>query len=251
LNFARQDGEVSITMGLKELRVKLFQDGAELEAMIAARKRGLVAGFTTNPTLMRKAGVADYKSFALKAIAAIPDLPISFEVFSDDFNSMEREAREIASWGGDTYVKIPITNTRGESSAGLIRKLSQEGFSLNVTAILTVDQVETVAATAAPKSRTIVSVFAGRIADTGIDPVPLMTEAVKILAKLPNAELLWASPREVLNVVQASDCGCHIITATPDIIAKVPLLGKDLRQYSLETVKMFYDDARAAGFKLV
>lgn len=243
--------KVSIAMGLNGLRVKLFQDGAELDTMIAAKKRGLVAGFTTNPTLMRKAGVSDYKAFAQKAIAAIPDLPISFEVFSDDFDTMEREAREIASWGGDTYVKIPITNTKGESSAALIRKLSHEGFSLNVTAILTLEQVEAVGAAADPKSRTIVSVFAGRIADAGVDPVPVMTKAVKMLAKLPRAELLWASPREVLNVVQAADCGCHIITATPDIIAKVPLLGKDLRQYSLETVKMFYDDARAAGFKLV
>jgi transaldolase len=232
-------------------KIKLFQDGAELRQMTDARARGLVNGFTTNPTLMRKAGVTDYKDFALKAIAAIPDMPISFEVFSDDFDTMEREAREIASWGGDTYVKIPITNTKGESAGPLIKKLSAEGFSLNVTAMLTLDQVSTVADAAAPGSRTIVSVFAGRIADTGVDPVPLMTEAVAILKKRPKAELLWASPREVLNVVQAEECGCHIITATPDIIAKVPLLGKDLNQYSLETVKMFYDDARAVGFKLV
>jgi len=219
--------------------------------MIAASKRGQVSGFTTNPTLMRKAGVSDYKAFARKAIAAIPDLPISFEVFSDDFETMEHEAREIASWGGDTYVKIPITNTKGESAAPLIRKLSKQGFSLNITAMLPLDQVETVAEAVDPGSRTIVSVFAGRIADTGVDPVPVMTQAVAILAGLPKAELLWASPREVLNVVQAEACGCHIITATPDIIAKIPLLGKDLRQYSLETVKMFHDDARAAGFKLV
>jgi transaldolase len=238
-------------MGRQDSGVKLFQDGAELSAMIAASRKGDVSGFTTNPTLMRKAGVTDYKAFALKAIEAIPDLPISFEVFSDDFDTMEREAREIASWGGDTYVKIPITNTKGESAGPLVHKLSKEGFSLNVTAILTLDQVETVAAAVDPSSRTIVSVFAGRIADTGIDPVPVMSQAVKILKKLPKAELLWASPREVLNVVQASQCGCHIITATPDIIAKIALLGKDLRKYSLETVKMFYDDAHAAGFKLV
>ena len=231
--------------------VKLFQDGADLDAMIAARGRQAVAGFTTNPTLMRKAGVTDYKAFAKKAIAAIPDLPISFEVFSDDFETMEREAREIASWGGDTYVKIPITNTKSESAAPLIRKLSAEGFSLNVTAIFTLEQVEAVAAAADPKARTIVSVFAGRIADTGVDPIPLMTKAVAILKHLPKAELLWASPREVLNVVQADECGCHIITATPDIIAKMPLFGKRLDQYSLETVKMFHDDARAAGYKLV
>lgn len=234
-----------------KLRIKLFQDGAELPKMIDARKRGLVDGFTTNPTLMRKASVSDYRQFAHNAIAAIPDLPISFEVFSDDFDTMEREAREITSWGGNTYVKIPITNTKGESSEPLIRKLSAAGFSLNVTAMLTLDQVDIVASAAAVNSRTIVSVFAGRIADTGVDPVPIMTRAIAILKHLPRAELLWASPREVLNVVQAEACGCHIITATPDLIAKVPLFGKDLRQYSLETVKMFHEDARAAGYSLV
>jgi transaldolase len=236
---------------LASLKVKLFQDGAELGAMVAARDRGLVSGFTTNPTLMRKAGVTDYKAFAREAIRAIPDLPISFEVFADEFDAMEREAREIASWGGNTYVKIPISNTRGQSSAPLIKKLSGEGFSLNITAMTTLDQVKEVAAAIDAKSRTIVSVFAGRIADTGVDPLPLMTEAVAILKSLPKAELLWASPREVLNVVQADGCGCHIITATPDILAKLSLFGKDLRQYSIETVKMFYEDARAAGFRLV
>lgn len=238
-------------MSIRPLKIKLFQDGADLNAMVEAKKRGLVSGFTTNPTLMRKAGISDYKAFARKVIAEIPDLPISFEVFSDDFETMEREAREIASWGGNTYVKIPITNTKGESAGSLIRKLSREGFSLNVTAMLTIDQVEVVAAEADPAARTIVSVFAGRIADTGVDPVPLMSKAVALLKKLPLAELLWASPREVLNVIQAEACGCHIITATPDIIAKISILGKDLRQYSLDTVKMFYEDARAAGFKLV
>jgi transaldolase len=238
-------------MASRTLRIKLYQDGADLAAMISAAQRGQVSGFTTNPTLMRKAGLTDYKAFALKVIAAIPNLPISFEVFSDDFATMEREAREIASWGGDTYVKIPITNTKGESAGPLIQKLSKEKFSLNVTAMLTLDQVETVAAAADPAARTIVSMFAGRIADSGVDPIPIMTKSVGMLKSLPKAELLWASPREVLNVVQAEECGCHIITATPDIIAKIPLLGKDLRQYSLETVKMFYDDAHAAGFKLV
>jgi transaldolase len=238
-------------MGLVDLYVKLFQDGAELASMIAAKKGGLVSGFTTNPTLMRKAGVTDYKAFAAQAIAAIPDLPISFEVFSDDFDTMEREAREIASWGGNTYVKIPVSDTKGESSGRLINKLSKEKFSLNITAILTLDQVREVATAVDPSARTIVSVFAGRVADTGVDPVKMMTLAAQILRPLPKAELLWASPREVLNVIQAQDCGCHIITATPDIIAKVPLLGKDLKQYSLETVKMFHEDACAAGFKLV
>ena len=238
-------------MGLVGVRVKLFQDGAELGSMIDAKKGGLVSGFTTNPTLMRKAGVTNYKEFAGKAIAAIPDLPISFEVFSDDFETMEREAREIASWGGNTYVKIPISNTKGELSGPLIRQLSHEKFSLNITAIFTVDQVREVAAVIDPNARTIVSIFAGRIADTGVDPVKLMTLAAQVLKSLPKAELLWASPREVLNVIQAQDCGCHIITATPDIISKVPLLGKDLKQYSLETVKMFHEDARTAGYKLV
>jgi transaldolase len=200
---------------------------------------------------MRKAGVTDYKAFAAQAIAAIPDLPISFEVFSDDFDTMEREAREIASWGGNTYVKIPVSNTKGESSGPLIKKLSKEKFSLNITAILTLDQVGEVATAIDPTARTIVSVFAGRIADTGVDPIKMMALAAQVLKPLPKAELLWASPREVLNVIQAQDCGCHIITATHDIIAKVPLLGKDLKQYSLETVRMFHEDARAAGFKLV
>jgi transaldolase len=242
---------MSSRVATRDLRIKLFQDGAYLPSMVDAKKRGLVSGFTTNPTLMRKAGITDHKAFALKAIAAIPDLPISFEVFSDDFDTMEREAREIASWGGNTYVKIPVTNTRGESASSLIRQLSREKFSLNVTAVLTLDQVEAVAAAVDPGARTIVSVFAGRIADSGVDPIPIMAKSVQILKPLPKAELLWASPREVLNIVQAEQCGCHIITATPDIIAKIPLLGKDLRQYSLETVQMFYNDAHAAGFKLV
>lgn len=238
-------------MSSAPLRIKLFQDGADIGAMIEAKKKGLVSGFTTNPTLMRKAGISDYRTFAQKVIAEIPDLPISFEVFSDDFETMEREARQIASWGGNTYIKIPITNTKGESAAALIRKLSLENFSLNITAILTLNQVATVAAAINPSARTIVSVFGGRIADTGVDPVPVMSKAAHLLHRLPMAELLWASPREVLNVIQAQDCGCHIITATPDIVAKIRLLGKDLQQYSLETVRMFHDDARAAGYKLV
>lgn len=236
---------------MRKLKVKLFQDGADLTKMVEARAAGVVDGFTTNPSLMRRAGIADYRDFARKAIAAIPDMPISFEVFTDDFPAMEREAREIASWGGDTYVKIPITNTKGEFAGPLIRKLSAEGFSLNVTALLTIQQVEEVAEVIAPNSRTIISVFAGRIADTGIDPVPVMARSVDIFRKFSKAELLWASPREVLNVIQAEECGCHIITATPDIIGKVSLFGKDLTAYSLETVKMFYDDAKAAGYKIV
>lgn len=232
------------------MKIKLYQDGADLQQMIAARSRGDVQGFTTNPTLMMKAGVVDYKAFALKVIEAIPDLPLSFEVFSDDFDAMEREAREIASWGGDTYVKIPITNTKRESAAPLIEKLSDEGFSLNVTALMTLDQVEILARNINPNSRTIVSVFAGRIADTGRDPIPIMTESLRRLEGLPAAELLWASPREVLNVYQAEACGCHIITATPDILGKLSLRDKDLDEYSLEAIKTFYADAVTAGFKL-
>lgn len=234
----------------KPLKIKIYMDGADIEPMKAAHKAGTVKGFTTNPTLMRKSGITDYAGFAKAAIAAIPDLPISFEVFSDDFASMEAEARVIASWGGDTFIKIPISNTKGESAVPLIRKLSAEGFSLNVTAIMTLDQVKAVASAASANSRTIVSVFAGRIADTGVDPVPIMRQAKALLAGLPKAELLWASPREVLNLVQADEIGCDIITITGDILAKVPGLGKDLDVFSLDTVKMFYNDAAAAGFKL-
>ncbi|WP_368744497.1 transaldolase [Desertibaculum subflavum] len=235
----------------RTFRTKIFMDGADIDAMAKAYKAGTVAGFTTNPTLMRKAGITDYAAFAKAAIAAIPDLPISFEVFSDDFASMEREARIIAGWGGNTYVKVPITNTQGEPSLPLIRKLSGEGFSLNVTAIMTIAQVKGVVESVLPASRTIVSVFAGRIADAGIDPVPVMVECKRLLVGLPKAELLWASPREVLNLVQADQIGCDIITITPDILAKIPTIGRDLDAFSLDTVKMFYNDAKAAGFKLI
>lgn len=235
----------------KPLKIKIYMDGADIEPMKAAHKAGTVKGFTTNPTLMRKSGITDYAAFAKAAIAAIPDLPISFEVFSDDFAAMEAEARVIASWGGDTFIKIPISNTKGESAVPLIAKLSAEGFSLNVTAMMTLKQVKDVAAAVSPNSRTIVSVFAGRIADAGVDPVPIMRQAKAALAGLPKAELLWASPREVLNLVQADEIGCDIITITADILAKVPTIGKDLDQFSLETVKMFYNDAKAAGFKLI
>jgi transaldolase len=235
----------------KAFKIKIFMDGADIEPMKAAHKAGTVKGFTTNPTLMRKSGITDYAAFARAAIAAIPDLPISFEVFSDDFAAMEAEARVIASWGGDTFIKIPISNTKGESAVPLIRKLSAEGFSLNVTAMMTLAQVKDVAAAVSPTSRTIVSVFAGRIADAGVDPVPVMRQCKAALAGLPKAELLWASPREVLNLVQAEEIGCDIITITADLLAKVPTIGKDLDQFSLETVKMFYNDAKAAGFKLI
>lgn len=226
-------------------------DGANLELMKKAHREGLVKGFTTNPTLMHKAGIRNYEAFARQVIAEIPDLPISFEVFSDDFAAMEKEARTIASWGGNTYIKIPITNTLQESAIPLIKKLSHEGFSLNITAMMTLKQITEVTSAIGIHSRTILSVFAGRIADTGVDPVPLMTEAVKIAAVKPKAELLWASPRELLNLFHAEQCGCHIITATPDILNKIPLIGKNLEDYSLETVKMFYNDACAAGFNII
>jgi transaldolase len=235
----------------KDLGIKIFADGADVNDMKRIYKEGVVKGFTTNPTLMRKAHVTDYEAFAKEVLGEIRDLPISFEVFSDEFEAMEKEAKMIASWGGNVNVKIPITNTRSEPSAPLIKKLSAEGIFLNVTAILTIEQVKTVAQAISPKSRTIVSVFAGRIADTGRDPVPLMTEAAKILKPNPNAELLWASSREVLNIFQAASCGCHIITVTNDILKKLPMAGKDLAALSLDTVKMFYEDARAAGYEII
>ena len=233
-----------------QLRLKLFMDGVDLPAMRSAYLAGSVAGFTTNPSLMRRGGVTDYEQFARTAIRDLPDLPLSLEVFSNEPEEMEREARTIASWGGYTYVKIPITNTRGESTIPLIERLSHDGLRVNVTAILTLEQVRAVAAVLSHETPSIVSVFAGRIADTGIDPVPLMTEAVAILAPNPKAELLWASPRELLNLFQASQCGCHILTATQDILKKLALVGRDLDEYSLETVQMFYDDACAAGYKI-
>ncbi len=239
------------TRGVPGLRIKLFQDGADIDEMRRGYAGRIASGFTTNPTLMRKAGVTDYERFARAAIEAIPDLPISFEVFTDDLATMAKEAHAIAGWGGDTYVKIPITTTAGQSTAPLIRQLSGEGLSLNVTAILTLQQVEEVAVALAPDERAIVSVFAGRIADTGIDPVPVMRRAKELLADRPKAELLWASPRELLNVFHAEESGTDIITATPAVLEKLSLVGKDLAEYSLETVKMFHDDARAAGYRIV
>jgi transaldolase len=236
--------------GLQQFRIKLFADGADLNDMIEEYKKGIASGFTTNPTLMKKAGVKSYEEFAKAALKAIPDLPLSFEVFSDDLHGMEREARKIGSWGNNVYIKIPITNTKGESTASLVKKLSYDGLKLNVTAILTVEQVKTVAKALSPTTPSIVSVFAGRIADTGVDPMPIMKESVKILKSNPKAELLWASTRELLNLIQAESCGCHIITITNDILKKVPLVGKDLNQLSLETVQMFYTDAQSAGYRI-
>ncbi len=234
-----------------DLKIKLFMDGAEVEGMrTAVATMPHIKGFTTNPTLMRKVGITDYTAFAKEVITAVNGMPISFEVFSDDFAEMEREGRIIHSWGSNASVKIPVTNTTGASAAPLIRRLSSEGVPLNVTAILTLDQVKEVAEALDPATPSIVSVFAGRIADAGVDPVPVMREAASILKNLPKAELLWASPREVLNVLQAEETGCHIITATKDILAKLPLFGKDLTEYSLDTVKMFWNDAKDAGFRI-
>ena len=235
---------------LKDLNIKLFSDGADINSMKELYKEGVVKGFTTNSTLMRKDNVTDYKAFAKDVLKEIRDLPVSFEVFSDEFDVMEAQARKIAGWGSNVNVKIPVTNTKGELSTGLIRKLSAEGISLNVTAILTIEQVKAVAQAISPASKTIVSVFAGRIADTGRDPLPYMKEAVGILKPNRNAELLWASSRELLNIFQADSCGCHIITVTNDILKKISLVGRDLKELSLDTVKMFYNDAMAAGFRL-
>jgi len=237
-------------MTLKKLKIKIFADGADINDMKAAYNQGIVRGFTTNPTLMKKAGITDYEKFAREALAEITDLPISFEVFSDDFASMEREARKIAEWGKNIHIKIPITNTQGESAVPLIQKLSHEGVPLNITAMMTLEQVHAVAKALNPEVNSIISIFAGRIADSGRDPVPLMTEASAILKPNPNAELLWASPREVLNIFHAEESGCHIITMTNDILKKLHLIGKDLDEYSLDTVKMFYNDAQSSGFKI-
>jgi transaldolase len=233
-----------------QLRVKIFADGADLKGMKEAAALPLVKGFTTNPTLMRQAGVSDYKAFALDVLKLIPDRPVSFEVFADDFPTMEAQGREIASWGDNVYVKVPVTNTKGEFAGPLMTRLSNAGIKLNVTAIMTNAQVKDVAAALAKDVPAIVSVFAGRIADTGRDPVPLMTEAVALLKERPKAELLWASPRELLNIFQADEIGCHIITVTGDVIRKLALVGKDLDGYSLETVAMFYRDAQTAAFTI-
>ncbi len=235
---------------LSQLRVKIFADGADKSGILEMYRNPLIQGFTTNPTLMRKAGVSDYQAFAFDILQAIPDRPISFEVFSDDFAEMERQAHKIAAWGDQVYVKIPVTNTLGESSAELVRNLSQEGVRLNVTALTTLDQVRDVTAALAGGPPAIVSVFAGRVADTGRDPVPLMVAALEFVRLHPNVELIWASPRELLNIFQADAIGCHIITATNDILAKLHLVGKDLHEYSLDTVRMFREDALKAGYAL-
>ena len=234
----------------QDLKIKLFADGADLVGMKEMSLNPMIRGFTTNPTLMRKAGVHDYRAFAREVIRAIPDRPLSFEVFADDFGEMERQAAEIASWGKNVSVKIPVTNTRGEFAGPLIGRLSLSGVRVNVTAVMTIEQVELITQCLATDVPAIISVFAGRIADTGRDPVPLMAEAVRIMRSKPKSELIWASPRELLNIFQADSIGCHIITATNDILKKLSLVGKSLDKYSLETVEMFYNDAQAAGYNI-
>ena len=235
---------------INKLRVKIFADGADLDGIMKMYANPLIKGFTTNPTLMRKAGITDYEAFARKLLAAIPNRPVSLEVFADDFDEMERQAKVIASWGKNVNVKIPVTNTKREFSGALIRELSESGVAVNVTAITTLEQVSQVTECLAPGTPAIVSVFAGRIADTGVDPLPLMAEAVKILESKPKAELIWASPRELLNIFQADAIGCHIITVSHDILAKLSLVGKKLEDHSLDTVQMFHRDAAAAGYTI-
>jgi len=237
---------------IKNLKIKLFADGANIDSMLELYRSGNIHGFTTNPTLMKKDGVSNYESFAKSLLEEITDLPVSFEVFSDDFIAMEKEARKISSWGKNVYVKLPITNTKRESSINIIRKLSAEGLSLNVTAILTLEQIKDVVNSVDNNSKTIISVFAGRIADTGRDPIPIMKEANDIVKRNnSSAELLWASSRELLNIFHAESCGCDIITVTNDILKKISLIGMNLSDLSLETVKMFYHDAISAGYKII
>jgi len=235
---------------VEELKVKIFADGADKVGMLEMYSKPFVKGLTTNPTLMKKAGITDYRAFCKDILTSIKDKPLSFEVFSDDFSEMERQALEIASWGENVYVKIPVTNTKQETCYALVKKLANQKVKLNVTALMTLDQVSNVVASLDPNVSSYVSVFAGRVADTGYDPVPMMAKAVDILKVAPSSELIWASPRELLNIFQADDIGCHVITVTNDILKKLSLVGYDLDQYSLDTVKMFYKDAVDAGFKL-
>jgi transaldolase len=234
----------------QSLKIKIFADGAEKSGMLDMAQYAHIKGFTTNPSSMRKAGVKNYEAFARDILSSIKDRPISFEVFSDDFAEMYKQALTISSWGENVYVKIPVTNTQAQPAYDLISQLSREGIKQNVTALMTAEQVSHVTAALVKGTSTFISVFAGRIADTGRDPVPVMVESLEIIQPYPELELIWASPRELLNIFQANDIGCHIITATNDIIAKLALVDKDLTQYSLDTVQMFYKDALAAGFEL-
>lgn len=234
----------------KLLKIKVFADGADKQSMLEMYARPSISGLTTNPTLMRKSGISDYKKFCLEILETITDKPISFEVFSDDFVEMKAQALEISSWGDNVYVKIPITNTKGESSLDLVRDLVASDVKINVTAVFTLDQVKATAKVLSAEVPSYVSIFAGRIADTGVDPIPLVQDALLHLKNLPLCEVIWASPREALNIVHADSIGCHVITVTQDLIKKQELFGHDLAQYSLETVQMFFDDAKAAGYSL-
>ena len=236
--------------GISDLKVKIFGDGADIAGILELGRRPYIKGFTTNPTLMRKAGVANYEAFAADVLKHITDRPVSFEVIADDEEEMEAQAHHIATWGPNVVVKIPVTNTRRQSMYDLVRRLSHDGVQLNVTALLTLEQVRQVTKALRGGVASTVSVFAGRIADTGRDPVPVMSEAVQIVNSIGNSELIWASPRELLNIFQADEIGCHIITVTNDILQKLPLVGKDLDEFSLETVKMFYNDAVKSGYAL-
>ena len=238
-------------MKFEDLKVTVYADGADIEAMKEEYKKGYVKGFTTNPTLMKKAGVKDYVTFAKEAIKEIPDLPLSLEVFADDFDTMEKEAEFISSLGNNVYVKIPITNSKGESSVPLIKKLSEKGIKINATAILTLEQVRSVVDAFKPGTENIVSVFAGRILDTGVDAMPIMKEVTEICKKKPGTLSLWASCRELYNIIQADQCGTDIITVTNNILAKLPNLGKDLTQLSLETVQMFVNDGKSLGYSIL
>jgi len=235
---------------IDDLKIKIFADGADLEGIRSLYANPLIKGFTTNPTLMRKAGISDYHKFAREVLEVVQDRPVSFEVFADDFDEMETQAHEIASWGPNVNVKIPVTNTKGEFAGDLIRRLSNSGVAVNVTAIMTLDQVERVVDCLNEDTSAIVSVFAGRIADTGRDPIYIMKQSVNALSRKPLAELIWASPRELLNIFHAESTGCHIITITGDVLNKLNIIGKNLDEYSLDTVKMFYTDASSAGYSI-
>jgi transaldolase len=240
----------SVMPSVADLKIKIFSDGADYDSLMSLYAKPYIKGFTTNPTLMRKATVANYEEFARKVLAVIKDRPISLEVFADDFDEMEAQALVIASWGKNVNVKIPVSNTRREFSGKLIERLCARGVVVNVTAVFTPEQVLQIARVLNPEVSAIVSIFAGRIADTGVDPVPIMKEALSILSDYPKAELLWASPREVLNLFQADEIGCHIITVTSDVLGKLTNVGKDLSDFSLETVKMFYSDAASANYSI-
>jgi len=235
---------------IDDLKVKIFADGADKTSMLEMYDKSYIQGLTSNPTLMRKAGISDYRAFAKDILTEIQDKPLSFEVFSDDFSQMETQAMEIASWSDNVYVKIPVTNTKGETCYSLVKKLTDADVKVNVTALMTIEQVKDVVKVLNTNVKSFVSVFAGRIADTGVDPVPVMREAVNILKVNSKSELIWASPRELLNIFQVDDIGCQVITVTNDVLKKLELVGHDLNEYSLDTVKMFYNDAKQAGYNL-